>query len=390
MQLSNRARFRSVSAMVLLLGVTSIAPMAATAANKPAPKPSAKKPAAVVVVAGSACTTEGKKATYKKVGFVCRAFPLAEKQVWVPAKQATVTMQIDGSAVPYYAPLYAAVDQGFFAENGLDVKFTYAQGSDVLRNVAAGNVEFGFPNGDSVITAQGNGVSVKVVHTTYQQGIGAVMFNKNTSGIKTAADLKGKKVAVTDLGSPNYIQLQAILASVGLTVADVKVTTVGTGAIVQALQNGDVDAIVFSRLRYYVLQSAGFPVGQILSDKFLPSFGNIVITSPGYLAANRAAVRGFTKALNQAIQYTSTNPDEAVSGAIARWAPTFVGQDEAITNIIWNVFVKDLWNSSATKKNGLGYGDLTRWQKAIDTQASFKLIPSAFNASNLVVQPNAL
>lgn len=390
MQLGKSRRLRTALAISLLIGATAMAPLSATGATaKPKPKVTAKK-AVVVVKAGDACKVLSRTLTVKKTALVCTAFPLAEKQVWVPVKQTSVTMQIDGSAVPYYAPLYAAVDQGFFAENGVKVAFTYAQGSDILRNVAAGNVEFGFPNGDSVITAVGNGVAVKVVDTTYQQGIGAVMFNKNTSGIKTAADLKGKRIAVTDLGSPNYIQLQAILASVGLTVADVKVQTIGTGAIVQALQNGDVDAIVFSRLRYYVLQSAGFPVGQILSDKFLPSFGNIVVTGPAYLASNRPVVRGFVRALNQAIVYTSVNTDDAVSGAIARWAPTFVGQDEAITTIIWNVFVKDLWNSAVTKKYGLGFGDLDRWQKAIDTQASFKLIPNSFKASDLVVQPNAL
>lgn len=381
-----KRRSRGAIPLALFVAATLISPASAANAQQVA---TSIKPTATVIP-GAACSGNGKTTTVKKVKFVCRTFPVAKKSMWIPAVQTTVRMQIDGAAVPYYAPLYAAVDQGFFAQNGLKVEFSYAQGADIVKNVAAGNVEFGFPNGDSVITAVGNGVGVKVIHTTYQQGIGAVMFNSKTSGIKTAADLKGKKVAVTDLGSPNYIQLQAILASANLTVSDVNVVTIGTGAIVPALQNGEVDAIVFSRLRYYVLQAAGFPAGQILSDRFLPSFGNIVITSPKYLKTNRAQARGFARALNQAITYTSAYPDDAVSSAIARWAPTFVGQDEAITNIIWNVFVKDLWNSTATKKYGVGYGDLVRWQRAIDTQASFKLIPRAFKASDLVVQPSGL
>ncbi|TAM70066.1 MAG: ABC transporter substrate-binding protein [Microbacteriaceae bacterium] len=305
-------------------------------------------------------------------------------------KKTDVTIQIDGSAVPYYAPLYEAADQGYFANNGLNVSFTYAQGSDILQNVAAGNVQFGFPNGDSVITAKGKGVDVNVVHTTYQQGIGAVLFNKNTSGITSPADLKGKTVAVTDLGSPNYIQLQAMLQKVGLSISDVTVKTIGTGAIVQALQAGQVDAIVFSRLRYFALQAAGFPVGQILSDQYLPSFGNVLVTSPSYLKSDPAAVKGFVAALNKGIEYVIAHPASSVKDAIDKYAPTFKGQEASVTTVIQDVYIKDLWQSADTKKHGLGYGDLTRWQQAIDAQVAYKLIDQSYSAKSLVVEPDAL
>jgi NitT/TauT family transport system substrate-binding protein len=305
-----------------------------------------------------------------------------------PATMTDVTLQIDGAAAPYYAPLYEAVDQGFFKEHNLNVSITYSDGASILQNVAAGNVQFGFPNGDSVVTAEGHGVSVNVVHTTYQQGIGALLFNKDTSGITSPADLKGKTVAVTDLGSPNYIQLQAMLQQAHLTVNDVKVVTIGTGAIVPALQNGQVDAIVFSRLRYFALQAAGFPVGQILSDKYLPSFGNVLVTGPAYRAVHGDVVNGFTAALNEGIEYVIKNPDTSVDDAISKWAPTFAGQNATITQVIKEVYIAQLWQSDQTKKNGLGYGDLMRWQSAIDAQVKYKLIPATFKASSLVVEPS--
>ncbi len=302
----------------------------------------------------------------------------------------TVTIQIDGAAVPYYAPLYEAAEQGFFADEGLNVEFTYAEGSSILQNVAAQNVQFGFPNGDSVITAKANGVDVNVVHTTYQQGIGAILYNSETSGISSPADLAGKKIAVTDLGSPNYIQLQAILESEDLTVSDVDVTTVGSGAIVQALQNGEVDAIGFSRIRYYALEAAGFPVGQILSDEYLPSFGNVLVTAPAYREENPEVVRGFVAALNKGIEYVIDNPAESIEEVIAKYADTFAGQEETVTEVIENVFVPDLWTSASTEANGLGYGDLDRWQTSIDNQVSYGIIPESFDASDLVVEPGDL
>ena len=373
MRTRNRRIISALVAAIISIAVPAL--MVPNVASAAAPK------------AGVSCPTANSKATSGTTVLVCTTNSIAGKQTWIPEKLTSVTLQIDGSAVPYYAPVYAAIDQGFFAENGLKVNLAYAAGSDILRNVAAGNVEFGFPNGDSVVTAVGKGVLVKVVHTTYQKGIGAVLFNKNTSKIKTAADLKGKKIAVTDLGSPNYIQLQVILKAAGLTLSDIELVTIGTGSIVPALQNGQVDAIVFSRIRYYALKAAGFPIGQILSDSYLPSFGNIVVTNPDYLTKNRAIVRNFTSAFDKGIKFASRRPIEAVDGAIARYAPSFVGQNAFITNIIRNVFVKDLWNSGFTRDNGYGYGDLKAWQSLIDTQAKFGIIPKSFDAATLVVNP---
>lgn len=302
----------------------------------------------------------------------------------------SVTIQIDGAAVPYYAPLYEAVEQGYFEEAGLDVEFAYAEGSSILQNVAAGNVQFGFPNGDSVITAKANGVDVEVVHTTYQQGIGAVLFNEETSPITDPADLAGKKIAVTDLGSPNYIQLQAMLASADLTVDDVEIVTVGSGAIVSALQGGEVDAIAFSRLRYFALEAAGFPVGQLLSDGFLPSFGNVLVTSPSLREENPEAVAGFAEALDKGIQYVIDNTAESVERIIPKYSDSFAGQEESITKVITDVYIADLWQSEKTDEHGFGYGDLDRWQSAIDAQVDFGLIPESFDAKTLVVEPGDL
>lgn len=314
----------------------------------------------------------------------------AAKESTAPGELTSVTIQIDGAAVPYYAPLYEAEEQGYFEEAGLDVEFTYAEASSVLQNVAAGNVQFGFPNGDSVITAKANGVDVEVVHTTYQQGIGAVLFNKETNPISGPEDLRGKTIAVTDLGSPNYIQLQAMLTSADMSISDVNVVTVGSGSIVAALQNGEVDAIAFSRLRYFALQSAGFPVGQVLSDEYLPSFGNVLVTSPSLRAESPEVVAGFVSALDKGIEYVIDNTEDAVTEVIAKYSDSFAGQEESITQVITDVFVADLWQSEFTEKHGFGYGDLDKWQAAIDAQVSFGLIDESYDASALVVEPGDL
>lgn len=302
-----------------------------------------------------------------------------------PYKLTKVTIQIDGAAVPYYAPLYVAKEKGYFADQGLDVDFLYASAADIVKNVAVGNVQFGFPNADSVIMARAQGLPVKVVHTTYQHGLGATIF-VDGKGIDKPADLKGKKVAVTSLGSPNYIQLQVLLKKNNLSLNDVNVEVVGTGAIVQALADGKVDAIVFSMLRTIELQAQGVKAREFRSDDFLPSFGNVLITSDQLLKEQPDTVKRFITGLNKGIEdIVKGDPRAAVDLAVNKYAPTFKGKEEVVTRIIKEVFIPYLWQSDYTKQHGLGAADLDRWQKAIDVLAEYKVIDKAISAKDFVV-----
>lgn len=302
-----------------------------------------------------------------------------------------VVMQIDGAAVPFYAPLYAGVENGVFEKNGIEVEFIYAAAADILTNIAAGNVDFGFPNGDAVVAAAANGLPVKVVHTTYQRGIGALIA-KESSGIKTYADLKGKKVAVTSLASPNYLQLQVGLQQAGLSIDDVSVEVVATGAIVQALQADQVDAIVFSELRKYNLEADGTKVTMILSNDFLPSFGNVVVTSDKKLSENPDLVKRFTTAVSQSYQWViDGHINEALDIALDKYAPTWPKDQKGIlTTAFEQTFVPSVWQSPLTKEKGLGAADMAGWQKNADILAEYKVIDNAPKAEDFVVDPSMI
>lgn len=299
----------------------------------------------------------------------------------------TVSIQIDGSAVPYYAPLYLAQENGYFAEEGLNVEFYYAAAADIVKNAAAGNVEFGFPNADAVVAAKAQGIPVKVVHTTYQEGLGAIIFGSD-SGISTPADLKGKKVAVTSLGSANYFQLQAAMESVGMTIDDVQVEIVGTGAILTALTEGQVDAIVFSKLRTIELNNSGFAASEITCDQFLPSFGNVLVAGDKLVEEDPETVDGFCRALNKAIEYIiDGHVEEAVDMSIEKYAPTFAEKRDVVVKILNDVFVKTLWQSDYTEAHGIGASDPEKWQALINKSKEIGNIDETFDAADLLYTP---
>ncbi|MCF2640743.1 ABC transporter substrate-binding protein [Fusobacterium varium] len=304
-----------------------------------------------------------------------------------PAKKdeiQKISIQIDGAAVPYYAPMYIAKEKGYFKEQGLDVDFYYAAAAEIVKNVATGNVQFGFPNADSVILAKSQGIPVKVVNTTYQHGLGALIFQKS-SGITEPKDLKDKKIGVTSFGSPNYIQLQVMLEKAGMSIDDVKVEIIGTGAIVNALVSGQVDAIMFSMLRTIELKNQGVDVGEIRSDEFLPSHGNVLIVGDKYLTENKDVVNKFNIALNKGIQYIiDGNTKEAVEMSVEKYAPSFKGREEIVTAILDEVFIPYLWQSENTKKNGLGYSDAERWSNSIKVLKEYGVIEKEIDAKELI------
>jgi NitT/TauT family transport system substrate-binding protein len=301
-----------------------------------------------------------------------------------------VIFQIDGGAVPFYSPLYAGVENGFFEEQDIEIEFIYAGASDILTNIAAGNVQFGFPNGDAVVAAVANGLPVKVVHTTYQRGIGALLA-KAESGIESYADLKGKTVAVTSLGSPNYLQLQVGLKKAGLSLDDVNVEIVAGGAIVQALQSDTVDAIIFSELRKYALEANGFNVSMILSNDFLPSFGNVVVTSNDMLANNPDLVKRLTDAVSKSYEWViDGNVDNALQISFDKYTPTWADQKEVLSTAFKETFVKSVWQSDLTKENGLGAADLDAWQQNIDILVEYNVLENAPNAADFVVDPSKI
>ena len=318
------------------------------------------------------------------------SFALVAASVFTSGASAAdkVVLQIDGNVVPFYAPLYAGVENGFFADQDIEVEFLYGGASDILTNIAAGNVDFGFPNGDAVVAAASNGLPIKVVHTTYQRGIGALLA-KSESGIKTYEDLKGKTVAVTSLGSPNYLQLQVGLAKAGLSIDDVKVEVVSSGAIVQTLQSDDVDAIIFSELRKYALEANGFNVSMILSNDFLPSFGNVLVTSADKLANNPDLVKRMTNAVSASYQWViDGHIDDALKISMDKYTPTWVDQTEMLSTAFKNTFVASVWQSDLTKEKGLGAADLDAWQNNIDILSEYDVISGSVKAADFVIDPS--
>jgi ABC-type taurine transport system substrate-binding protein len=112
------------------------------------------------------------------------------------------------------APLWVAKQKGYFYKYGLDVDTIYIpSGTMAMQALLAGETKILVADGSSVVNARLRGASVKIF-------IGMVNFYPNpffsTPDIKSYADLKGKKIAVTRIGSLSYTATVMLMKKLGL------------------------------------------------------------------------------------------------------------------------------------------------------------------------------
>ncbi len=136
-------------------------------------------------------------------------------------------------------------DQGLlekaFAADGIKIRWAMSAGSNkALEFLNASSLDFGSTAGAAALIAKVNGNPIKSIYVFSRPEWTALVTGKD-SPIKTVADLKGQRVAVTR-GTDPHIFLVRALAGAGLTEKDVKLVLLQHADGRTALERGDVNA----------------------------------------------------------------------------------------------------------------------------------------------------
>lgn len=128
-----------------------------------------------------------------------------------------------------------------FEKDGITIRWVQSAGSNkALEFLNAGSLDFGSTAGAAALVGKINGNPIKTIYV-YSRPEWTALVTKGDSSIKTVADLKGKRVAVTR-GTDPHIFLVRALADNKLTEKDVKLVLLQHQDGRLALERGDVEA----------------------------------------------------------------------------------------------------------------------------------------------------
>ncbi|MGJ8609809.1 MAG: ABC transporter substrate-binding protein [Octadecabacter sp.] len=195
-------------------------------------------------------------------------------------------------------PVFAAIGEGYFAEEGLNVRVEAINGSGaVLQALAAGQAEFGRPGPGPLLTARARGVdAVHIYNVAARNSFGIAV--QEGSEIQSIEDLRGKVIGTGTADGAEVGFARNVMSSAGMVEGtDYEFLTVGDGGpATAAFLNGEIFAYSASTADTAILNQRGIAVRDITPDEFGRFFGNGIATMADTIADDRPLVEGFIRA----------------------------------------------------------------------------------------------
>jgi len=234
-----------------------------------------------------------------------------------------VSLQLKWTHQFQFAGYYAALEQGFYEDEGLEVElreYSPVNTESVVDSVVSGESEFGI-GGSILLSEFANGQPVVVLTSVIQQNP-VVLLTKQSSNIKEPSDLVGKIVMFND-GGADHLPLQAMLATQGITSDDYTAIEHDDQSY-QNLIDGSVDAISgYLSNEPYWFKSKNVPINVIKPQTYgVDFYGDILFTSQQVLRQDPEVVDKFKRASLKGWEYAVTHIDEMVLLIRSKYNPS--------------------------------------------------------------------
>jgi NitT/TauT family transport system substrate-binding protein len=276
------------------------------------------------------------------------------------------------------APLFVGIEQGFFRDEGLDVKTQFAAGgAAIIPAIQSGDMDIGFGNTVSLFVAQEQNLTFKMIAAgqiapTEEDEDETALMVPAGSDAREPADLEGATIGVNTLKNVAELSISAALDAAGVDPKTIKYTEVPFPEALPTIESGDVQAAFFGEpfttqgekakartiLRPF---SAGVPGGQI----------GAYFVSEQWLEENGDVAERFARAMKRANEHVIDNPD-AIRAAVPGFTevPEDVAQEMRLP-----VFVPEI--------------DPEALQRLSDVAAKYGLLKEPVDTSELLAQPGS-
>lgn len=239
----------------------------------------------------------------------------------------------------FYAPMYVALSEGFFEEEGLKIDLSTGQGADkTMQQLLSKNADIGFSGPEQVVYIYNQGrEDYPVVFGQLTQRDGSFLVGRESEENFNWSSLKGKELIGGRPGGIPEMALEYVLKENGLNIStDVNmVTNIDFTATSGAFKSGTGDYVALFEPTATMLENDG---GGSIVASVGESAGNIsytcFYTTKSYMDKNPEVVQKFTNAIYKAQQWVKEHTNEEVAKSIVSYFP---GADvEVIEQVIDN------------------------------------------------------
>ena len=276
----------------------------------------------------------------------------------------TVTVQLDYVVRGNHAMFFVAKKKGYFEKQGINVTaIQRGTGSpNAMRIVGNGTADFGFGDLPTLAVARSQNVPVVAISAVNQHSPLGMLALASKHKLTKPSDLKGLNIGVQPSGS-TYVFLKAFLASNGMTMDDVKQSTV-TPPYESYLLLGRVDTVpgyIDAEVPELEAKAGGPGSLSIMqgSDFGYTVYGSGVFTSEKMIAEKSDLVQRFVTAYTQAFADVIKSPKEAAD-IIVEANPEYADKKDVLIKQI-EADVKSTFFSADTKAHGIGWMTKEKW-----------------------------
>ncbi len=250
----------------------------------------------------------------------------------------------------FYAPLYVAMNNGYFEERGLTVTLENAGGTDkVTAALVSGSSDIGLMGPEGVLYAEGMQDGIRVFGQLTKRDGSFLVSKKDEADAFEWSDLEGKRVLVGRVGGVPAMTMQYIMNGYGLydgvngTVIDTSVAFNMMGSVFDSDDTVDYTTLFeptateYERAgRGYVVASVGAESGEVPYTAF--------VAKQSYLTEERGTAKLFLEAVRQGYEFIKDNDSLTVGEALE---PSFDGMTaESLAIAVESYLAIDAWCST--------------------------------------------
>lgn len=284
----------------------------------------------------------------------------------------------------FYAPMYVAIEKGYFEEEGINLDLVTGFGADkTMTAVISGTADIGFMGSEASIYAYNEGANDYVVNfAQLTQRAGNFLVAREEIPDFHWNDLKDKKVLGGRKGGMPEMVFEYILRQNGIDPSKDLIIdqSIDFGSTAAAFAEGNADFTVEfepgatnleKEEKGYVVASLGTDSGYVPYTAFS--------AKKSYIEENADVIQGFTDALQKGMDYVQKHTPKEIAEAIApQFKETNLNTIETIVN---RYYEQDTWKDNLIfeKKSFELLQDILESAEELDTRAPYnKLVTTTF------------